>query len=482
MEPVTKYTLPIERKMIMNKILSFFELKFPPKTDLPIEEQRKRWLMQFLKAFLVVFVCYMAMYLIRNNFKAAQPDMVKQYGLNKAQLGQIGFVFSLTYGVGKTLLGYFIDGKNSKRFVSFLLILSAISVITMGFFLLYAGANLGIMMVLWGISGLFQSAGGPASYSTIARWTSAKIRGRWLGWWNVSHNVGGAVAGVFAIWAATTFMNGNVAGMFLIPGFIALGIGILGLFIGHDSPEELGWEKAEVLFNEPIVKEDEVSEKMSKWEIFKKYVLFNKYIWILSIANIFVYIVRIGIDNWSSLYVSEQLHIKSAEAATTLFWFEMGAMLGSFSWGWLSDLVKGRRALVAIACMVMMFGAVYFYATATSLTAVNIALFVCGTLIFGPQLLIGISLVGFVPKKGVTVANGMTGTFGYILGDSVAKVVLGWIAEPTSGGLNLGFVNLHGWGSTFTVMYAAIVVGIILLAYVAVGEERKIRERKAAMA
>lgn len=466
----------------MNNILGFFELKFPAKTNLSIEEQRKKWFLQFLKAFLVVFLCYMAMYLIRNNFKAAQPDMKSQLGLTTTQLGQIGFAFSITYGIGKTVLGYFIDGKNSKRFVSVLLVLSSVAVASMGFLMLAQGINIGMITILWGLSGFFQSAGGPASYSTITRWTSAKIRGRWLGWWNISHNVGGAVAGILAIWAAKTFMGGNVAGMFIIPAILTLLIGIIGMFVGHDSPEELGWEKAEILFDEPVVKEDQESEKMTKWEIFKKYVLFNKYIWLLSLANVFVYIVRIGIDNWASLYVYESLHVPKADAATTLFWFEMGAMLGSFSWGWISDLVKGRRALVAIVCMLMTTGAIYLYATATTITAVNIALFICGILIFGPQLLIGISLVGFVPKKGVTVANGMTGTFGYLLGDSVAKVGLAAIADPKEKGLNIfGLINLHGWSSTFTVMYVALFAGIILLVFVAYGEEKKIRERRAAL-
>lgn len=462
-------------------MFKFFELKFPDKINLSLEEQRKRWLLQFLKAFLVVFLCYMAMYLIRNNFKVAQPLMKEQLGLSTTQLGQIGFAFSVTYGIGKTLLGYIIDGKNSKRFVSVLLILSSLTVAAMGFLMLAGGVHVGMLVIMWGISGFFQSAGGPASYSTITRWTSSKMRGRWLGWWNISHNVGGAIAGVFALWAANTFFKGNVAGMFIIPAIVALLIGGVSLFVGADAPEELGWEKAELIFNEPIAKDDEASENLTKWQIFQKYVLFNKYIWILCLANVFVYIVRIGIDNWAPLYVVESLKLSKSDAASTLFWFEMGAMAGSFSWGWLSDLVKGRRAMVAIGCMIAMAGAVYMYATATTIQSVNISLFICGLLIFGPQLLIGISLVGFVPKRGVTVANGMTGTFGYLLGDSCAKIGLAAIADPKQSGFNLFGLKLHGWGSTFTVMYISLFIGIILLAFVAYGEEKKIRERKQAM-
>ena len=64
-------------------------------------------------------------------------------------------------------------------------------------------------------------------------------------------------------------------------------------------------------------------------------------------------------------------------------------------------------------------------------------LFALGALIFGPQLLIGVSLTGFVPKNAISVANGMTGSFAYLFGDSMAKVGLAAIADPTRNGLNI---------------------------------------------
>ncbi len=74
-----------------------------------------------MQAFFVVFFVYMAMYLIRNNFKAAQLFLKEEIGLSTLELGYIGLAFSITYGLGKTLLGYFVDGRNTKRIISFLL-------------------------------------------------------------------------------------------------------------------------------------------------------------------------------------------------------------------------------------------------------------------------------------------------------------------------------------------------------------------------
>ena len=461
----------------MNK---FFAIDKKSSAGIPLSVQRKLWLRQFLKAFFVVFLTYMAMYLIRNNFKAAQPMLKDQFGLSTLELGYIGLAFSITYGLGKTLLGYFIDGKNTKRIISFLLVCASLTVLAMGLLLSAFGSVIGVFIVLWGINGAFQSVGGPASYSTISRWAPRAKRGRYLGFWNASHNIGGALAGGLALWGANTFFGGNVVGMFIFPALIGLLVGVCGLFIGKDDPEELGWNRSEEIFGEAIEEENTRADSMTQGAIFRTYILRNPWIWILCVANVFVYIVRIGIDNWAPLYVTEELHFDAGDAVNTIFYFEIGALVASLLWGYISDLLKGRRAVVAVGCMVLIIFAVGLYKNATSVTMVNVALFLLGALIFGPQLLIGVSLVGFVPKRAISVANGMTGTFAYLFGDSMAKVGLAAIADPESQGLTLFGVTLHGWPAVFTVFYVALACGIALLALVAFGEEKRIRALQAA--
>ena len=178
--------------------MHFFDLKRPAKLGLSLDEQKHRWLREFLKSFLVVFFVYFCMYLIRNNLSAAQPLLVKK-GFSTTALGWIGYGFSLAYGIGKTVLGYVVDGKNTKRFMSFLLILAAIMTLIIGVALLMNNAPVGLILVLWSLNGIFQSPGGSASLSTISRWTTTTTRGRYIGIWNISHEFGGAVAGVIAL-------------------------------------------------------------------------------------------------------------------------------------------------------------------------------------------------------------------------------------------------------------------------------------------
>ena len=126
--------------------MNFFDIHKIPNKGIPLAVQRKLWLRTFMQAFFVVFFVYMAMYLIRNNFKAAQPLLKEEIGLTTLELGYIGLAFSITYGLGKTLLGYFVDGRNTKRIISFLLILSAITVLIMGFVLSYFGSVMGLLI------------------------------------------------------------------------------------------------------------------------------------------------------------------------------------------------------------------------------------------------------------------------------------------------------------------------------------------------
>ncbi|WP_262407832.1 hexose-6-phosphate:phosphate antiporter [Psittacicella hinzii] len=443
-----------------------------PTLDLPLEVRRRMWFKPFMMSYLVVFVSYMAMYLIRKNYNVAQNDLIADYGLTKTELGLIGLGFSITYGIGKTVLSYFADGKNTKQFLPLMLVLSAICML--GFSASLGGGSVAIFLMIsfYALSGFFQSCGGSSSYSTITKWTPKSKRGFFLGLWNMSHNFGGMFAAGVALFGANVFFDGNVIGMFIFPSIVAIIIGIIGLCVGNDSPEAYGLGTAEELFNEQESEEDrEAQEKqLSKFQIFLKYVLFNKVIWLLCIANIFLYIVRIGIDQWSPVYAREELGFSREVAIHGFTVFEAGALIGTLLWGLFSDFVKGRRCALAVVALIIIIFTLSYYQYANSVAMLYTALFVLGFCVFGPQLLIGVSAVGFVPKRAVAVADGIKGTFAYLVGDSFAKLGLGIIADgyPVFG--------YTGWTGTFLALDLSAVICAVLLGVVAIFEEIKIRK------
>ena len=206
-----------------------------PTLDLPVEARRKLWFKPFMQSYLVVFIGYLTMYLIRKNFNIAQNDMIQEYGLSMTELGMIGLGFSITYGVGKTVVSYYADGKNTKQFLPLMLILSALCMLGFSASMGGTGFSLYFMIFFYALSGFFQSCGGSCSYSTITKWTPRNKRGTYLGMWNLSHNVGGAGAAGVALFGANYLFDGNVLGMFIFPSIIALIVGFIGLRFGSDS-------------------------------------------------------------------------------------------------------------------------------------------------------------------------------------------------------------------------------------------------------
>ncbi len=76
-------------------------------------------------------------------------------------------------------------------------------------------------------------------------------------------------------------------------------------------------------------------------------------------------------------------------------------------WGYLSDLANGRRGLVACVALALIIATLGLYQHATTQFMFLGSLFLLGFLVFGPQLLIGVAAVGFVPKQGISVADGV---------------------------------------------------------------------------
>lgn len=153
--------------------------------------------------------------------------------------------------------------------------------------------------------------------------------------------------------------------------------------------------------------------------------------------------------------------------------FEVGALVGTLLWGWLSDLANGRRALVACVALALIIATLGVYQHASNQYVYPRRCLRSASSVFGPQLLIGVAAVGFVPKA-IGAADGIKGTFAYLIGDSFAKLGLGMIADGTP------IFGLTGWAGTFAALDAAAIGCIVLMAMVAVLEERKIRRENRA--
>ncbi len=343
-------------------------------------------------------------------------------------------------------MGNVSDRSNPRYFMATGLILSGIINLMLGF-----SSTVPILFILMLLNGWFQGMGWPPAGRTMTHWFSDRERGFKMSIWNVSHNVGGALVPVLALAGLNLFSSWR--GMFYFPAIISIIVGIIVLIFLRDTPQSVGLPPIEEYKNDyPEIQVDDRERELSAREILIQYVLCNKYIWYIAIANIFVYLVRYGVMDWIPVYLKEMKGFNIEDAGLTFSLFEWAAIPGTIIVGWLSDKVfHGRRAPMGVICMIGVIVSVFTYWKSTNLIVINIAIAFVGALIYGPVMLIGVAALDYVPKKAAGTAAGFTGLFGYIGGEVSANVIIGMIIDNA------------GWDGVFKLIIVSSILAIVFL-------------------
>lgn len=406
-----------------------------------------------IQQFFSIYLGYAAFYLIRKNFSLASPYFIQEFGFTKTEIGLVATGLGLAYGMSKFVMGILSDRCNPRYFLATGLILSAI----VNFFFGYT-SSIGALFLLMFLNGWFQGMGWPPCGRILAHWYSNKERGTKMAWWNTAHNLGGGIIAPLASFGIVAFSSWKF-GIFYFPAIICLVIAAIILIFTRDTPQSVGLPPIEEYKNDypenTNKAEIEANEKeLSAKEILFKYVLNNKYVWAIAIANIFVYLVRYGVLDWSTTYLTEVKGFNPEDSRWTYFFFEFAAIPGTILVGWLSDkFFKGRRAPVGVFCMVGVTAAVMTYWLTSNVLLINIAVASIGALIYGPVMLIGVAALDYVPKKAAGTAAGFTGFFGYLGGSVFANLAIGSI------------VDKFGWNGGFYFLIAGCILSIVFLAF-----------------
>lgn len=411
------------------------------------EYKRLRW-----QVFSGVFIGYAAYYLIRKNFSLAIPYLIDQYGYTKADLGKVSLALSLAYGFSKFIMGNVSDRSNPKYFITIGLVASA--AVSLIFGLVPAVlSSLTFMIVLSALNGWFQGMGYPPGAKTMTNWFSTSERGAWWSWWNVSHNLGGGLIGPLALLGLSLF--GAWQSLFYLPAIIAIILAIIMFYLMKDTPESEGLPPVDEWRGEKIVEKVESAHTLSAKDIFFKYIINNKYLWAIAVANVFVYFVRYGIIDWAPTYLKEVKHFSVDKQSWAYFLYEYAGIFGMLASGYLSDKVfKGHRAppmlLFLTGVLIAVF--VYWKNPPGNPLVDNICLVAIGFLIYGPVMMIGLQAADLVPRVATGTATGLTGLFGYLLGSASAGYVMGKL------------VDVFGWDGGFYALIASCVLAFVFIA------------------
>ena len=409
-----------------------------------VKKKYKYWRIRTLYS---MYIGYAFFYFTRKSFTFAMPSMIDELGFDKSQLGILASILSLTYGASKFFSGIVSDKSNPRYFMSIGLILTGVFNIFFGLsstFVLFA--------LFWGLNGWFQGWGWPPCAKLLTHWYSQSERGSWWSIWNTSHNIGGALIPLFAAFLCQICGWRNAL---YGPGVIAILVGLFLMNRLRDTPRSLGLPTIEQYRDDyPDNKHERDKVELTAKEILFKYVLKNRYIWILAIANFFIYVLRQSINDWTQLFLVETKGYSYLKAGGCIFWFEIGGFLGSLAAGWGSDFIfKGKRGPVNFLFTFFVLIVIYFMWKFPDgrILLDSIFVFLIGFFIFGPQMLIGVAAAELSHKNAAGTATGFTGWFAYI-GAAVAGGPLGMIIK-----------NL-GWNAFFWVLIicAIIALGFLL--------------------
>lgn len=428
-------------------MLSFLK-PAPPASPLPAERinpeyRRLRW-----QVFAGIFVGYAAFYLVRNNLALAIPDVLKLHPeYTKAQLGTAMTGLSLAYGLSKFIMGSVSDRSNPRWFMPLgLLLTSAITFLFGVWPVVYS--SLALIVGLQFVNGWCNGMGWPPCGKTMVHWWSTKERGLIVGTWNVAHNVGGALVAYFATRAVAAFHDWGAT--FWFNAGIAAAIAIFIMLTLRDTPQSCGLPSIEQFKNDyPPDYSAKHEATLTAKEIFLGYVLNNKFLWFIAIANAFIYFVRYGVVNWIPTYLQTAKGFNFQQSGAAWTAFELAGIPGTILCGWVSDKIfKGRRAPATILFMALTLAGIVAYALNGKgpLWIDMASLIWIGFFVYGPIMLVGLHALDLVPKKAAGTAAGFTGFFGYAFGSAIAGTGVGWIADH------------WGWHGVFITMVACCVL------------------------
>jgi len=394
------------------------------------------------RTIIASMVGYALFYFVRKNLSIAMPAMQADLGITKTELGIFLTLHGLIYGVSKFINGFIGDRVNARYFMVSGLILSSACNLIFGF----SSAVL-VFGIVWMANGWFQGMGFPPCARLLTHWVPPKELATKMSIWNTSHSIG---AGLVVI------VCGYVVSLgwrwcFFFPSAIAL-FGAVLLWSGlRDIPASVGLPE---ICPEGMSQEESEHKDTSKEfkQFVRRKVFMNPYIWIIGIANFFVYTIRYAVLDWGPTLLSEWKGFSVHNAGWMVAGFEISGILGMLSSGWVTDkFFGGRGPRVCVICMAFatFFIFLFWQLSSPPMWLASLVLMAAGFFIYGPQALVGIAASNLATKRAAATATGFTGLFGY-----ASTVVSGW---------GLGYLVDHfGWSCAIRALIGVGFAGALI--------------------
>ena len=365
-----------------------------------IAEGYESWGKRVMVSMLVGYASY---YLVRKNISMAMPVMEETLHFSKKTLGLFLTLHGVLYGISKFANGFLGDRCNARSFISVGLAASALLNVLFGF-----GSSAMVLGFIWLLNGWVQGMGFPPCARLLTHWYRPRDLPTKMSLWNTSHCIGAIV--VLLLCGVLVEYNWRLC--FFVPaGLSLLVVGFVWLTM-PDTPPSVGLpERPETRVDTPKHGTEDFRELLIH------HVFTNKYVWLVSICNFFVYTLRYGVFDWGPTLLKQSKHIQLRHASWMLAGFEVAGAIGAIIAGWATQRWFGGRPMRT--CVILMvlstLSLLAFWKLSGDSPLLNtILLCVSGFFIYGPQCLVGIAAANLATKKAAATAVGLTGLFGYL--------------------------------------------------------------------
>lgn len=459
------------------------------------------------RTIIVLMIGYALFYFVRKNFSLSIPGLEAEYGINKKSFGILMTLVTVIYGVSRYINGIIADRFSARYHMALGLLLCGIASIGFGFgadiSTLITGQTSGsafinTMLIIFGIllvvNNIFQGCGFPPCARLLSHWIPQEELATKMSIWNTSHSIGACLIAVLCGWILGTFganltadpavvstiaehlnvapdnadkMKGVLESAahvgawkwcFWIPGILAIA-GAVGVFLTlRDTPSSVGLPEIHNINKKG--KENEAEFKAFVREMVYK----NKWVWILAIANFFVYIVRMAVLDWGPTFLKEARGMSLSNSVWTIAVFELFGIMGTLIAGKVTDKwLKGKAHRTCLYCMIgvaVFIGIFLVLPKDTPKWVMMLVLAMAGFFIYGPQALVGVAVASQATNRATATANGLVGIFGYASG-IVSGFGIGALMDYLK---EIGVSKEDAWGYVFVGMIGIAMIGMLIFA------------------
>jgi MFS transporter, OPA family, sugar phosphate sensor protein UhpC len=428
-------------------LFSYFK-EVPPAQNKLTDDKviRRKYRYWRWRMFYSMYIGYVVFYFTRKNISPALHIFSEELGISILELGILSSVFYVTYGIGKFLSGTLADRSNIRFFMAAGLFFASVINLFFGFI-----ETLWLLSFFWGLNGAFQSMGFPPVARGLVHWFSAKERATKWTIWSSSHT-----AGTFLIGIIVAFLIKYVGwrAAFYVPGIIGIFTSFYLANRLRDRPVSLGLPPIEDFKKSPmpVVKE----KALTHWQVLKKHVFNNPYLWSLCFAYIFIYLIRFGTLDWATKFMYDVRGIDKVRVAFMWSIMPLFGMPGGIIAGLIADkFFQGRCTPINIIYLILLAGSIfgfYHYAGMNHFALTCFFLACIGFFVDGPQNLVGgVQVSRITVPEAVSTACGLSGLFGYI-GAIISGVGLAYITEN------------FGWAAMYYTCIASCFIACFLVA------------------